>query len=73
MNLFFYLFPPRFAAPDPVRDHVNNWFASPAPASLFENRTGLFLSSEAGFAGVEGGLDAGLHRVYKTFQRVHKG
>ena len=42
-------------------------FASPATASLFENRTGLFLSSDTGFAGGEGGLNAGLHRVYKTF------
>ena len=42
-------------------------FASPATESLSENRTGLFLNQMPGFAGVEGGLNAGLHRVYKTF------
>ena len=41
-------------------------FVSPATASLFENRTGLFLSSEAGLAGVKGGLSAELHRVYSN-------
>ena len=41
--------------------------ASPAAASLSENRTGHFLSSEADFAGVDGGSSAGLHRAYSTF------
>lgn len=44
-----------------------SFMPSSATASLFENRTGHFLSSEAGFVGVEGGLNAGLHRVCETF------
>jgi hypothetical protein len=44
-----------------------SFMPSSAAASLFENRTGGFWRSEAGFAGVEGGLNAGLHRVYRTF------
>ncbi len=41
--------------------------ASPATASLSENRTGHFLSSEAGFAGVEGVLNIGLNRACSIF------
>lgn len=41
--------------------------ASPSAASLFENRTGLFLNQKAGFAGVEPALNPGPHLVYETF------